>query len=110
MILGIIYILFIIATMYLIVRDKRNSLRSKSGKESEQVALKDKKIALLIIVSTMLLYYVIGYFLKTDMLNAITPRRNGVTFSFIGVALLLITSLAISYIVEKFRKNKKDKN
>jgi|GEM_PF-2725103 len=104
-ILGVIYLVFILLTMFLIVRDKKNS--KKIGKSIEPNK-SDKKVALLIILCTMLMYYIIGYIFNTDILNFITFRKNGVSFSFIGMGLLLITSLFIGYIIgKKFRSSDK---
>lgn len=100
-ILGVIYLLFIILTMFLIVRDKKNP--RKIG-ESTQANKAEKKVALLIILCTMLMYYIIGYIFNTDILNFITFRKNGVSFSFIGMGLLVITSLFIGYIINYIEK------
>lgn len=103
-ILGVIYVVFILLTMFLIVRDKKNARRISKSIEPNKA---DRKVALLIILCTMLMYYVIGYIFNTDILNFITFRKNGVSFSFIGMGLLLITSLFIGYIINYIEKNSK---
>jgi len=105
LILGLIYIVFIMLTVSLIVRDKRNSKKNKEVNEIIAVNPRDKKIALLIVLCTMLIYYFIGYIFNTDIVNAIALRKNGVSFSFIGMILLLITSLFIGYIIDIIRKH-----
>jgi uncharacterized membrane protein (DUF485 family) len=70
---------------------------------------RDKKVALIIVLSTMLIYYIIGYIFKTDILNAITLRKNGVNFSFIGIVLLFITSIVIGNIIDFIRKSRERK-
>lgn len=64
-------------------------------------------IYIIFIMLTMLLYYIIGYIVKTDILNAITLRKSGV--SFIGVILLFVTSMMITYIVEFIKKDRENK-
>lgn len=110
LILGGIYITFIILTMFLIVRDRRNSIKNKDINERIVVNAKDKKLAFIIVLCTMLIYYIIGYIFKTDIFNAITLRKNGVSFSFIGMILLFITSLLIGYIVDIIRKKREGTN
>lgn len=106
LILGLIYITFIILTMFLIVRDRRNSIKNKDANKRIAVNPRDKKIALLIVLCTMLIYYIIGYIFKADIFNVITLRKNGVSFSFIGMILLFITSLSIGYIVDIIRRKR----
>lgn len=64
----------------------------------------NKKIGLLIVLGTMLMYYIIGYFLNTDILNAITFRKDGVTFSIIGFILLPVTTMAICFMFKIIKK------
>ncbi|NLK96293.1 MAG: hypothetical protein GX275_14080 [Clostridiales bacterium] len=66
----------------------------------------NKKIILLIVLGTMFIYYIIGYFLNTDILNAFTFRKNGISFSIIGLILLIITTIAICFIIDVFTKKK----
>ena len=103
LILGIAYIAIIILTMLSLAKDGRNSQRNKNIKFNP----KDKKIALLIVLGIMFFYYIIGYIFKTDILNAITLRRNGVSFSFLGMILLIATSLLVVYIIEVIRKHRR---
>lgn len=65
---------------------------------------KDKKLSLIIVLGVFVAYYVIGYIFKTDILNAITFRRHGFSISFVGIFLLLTTTILIAYIVEAARK------
>ena len=106
LLLGLIYIAFIIITMFLLVKDKKYYKKNKDDNENVSINSKDKKIAFLIVIGTMLFYYIIGYIFKTDILNAITLRKNGVTFSFLGVFLLFITSILTSFLVEPIKKNR----
>lgn len=106
LIVGLIYISFIMLTMFLVIKDKRNSYKNKDSNKNKAVNPIDKKIALLIVLCTMFMYYIIGYLFKTDILNAITFRKNGVSYSFIGVILLIVTTLIIGYVIEKIKINK----
>jgi Na+/H+ antiporter NhaD/arsenite permease-like protein len=74
-ILGLIYIAFTMVTMFLLVKDKKNYQKNKDGDESVSINSKYKKVAFLIVLCTMLLYYIIGCIFKTDILNAITLRK-----------------------------------
>lgn len=67
---------------------------------------KDTRISISIVLCTIFAYYVLGYILKTDILNAVTIRKNGVSFSFIGIFLLIITSSIIGYIFNIIKSNK----
>ena len=91
--------------MFLVVRDRKNSKKNNDFNKGIPINPRDKKIALIIVLCTMLIYYIIGHIFKTDILNAITLRKNGVTFSFIGIILLFITSIVIGNIVDSIRKN-----
>jgi uncharacterized membrane protein (DUF485 family) len=71
---------------------------------------KDKKITIQMIVvmlSVYFSYYIIGYLLDTDMLNAITPRKGEVTFSFIGFVLLFVTTILVKLAIDTFKKRNK---
>ena len=105
-IVGLIYISFIMFTLFLVVKDKSNSYKNKDYNKNKAVNPIDKKIALLIVLCTMFMYYIIGYLFKTDILNAITFRKNGVSYSFIGVILLFVTTLIIGYVIEKISKSR----
>ena len=104
MYIGLIYISLIILTCLLLVKDRK---KLKKNKGINNITPKDKKIAILIVLSTILLYYILGYIFKTDILNFITFRKHGVTYSFIGLLLLVSTSLFIVYIIEVIKKSKK---
>ncbi len=58
-------------------------------------------------LSTYGIYYFIGYLLNTDILNAITPHKNGFSVSFVGIFLLIGTSCFLVYVIENYWKNKK---
>lgn len=103
-IIGVIYIAFIMITMYLVVRDRKYPKISKEVNKKIAVSSKDKKLAIIILISTYYIYYLIGYLLKTDMLNAFTLRKSGVSISFIGILLLLITSVLVGKIIDVIRK------
>jgi hypothetical protein len=57
--------------------------------------MNDKTLSLLICVGTLAALYFIGFLMKTDILNIITPHKNGFTFSFIGALVWLIISIFI---------------
>jgi hypothetical protein len=57
-----------------------------------------------VMLAVYFMYYFIGFLFNTDMFNAITPQENGVSFSFIGIFLLLVTSLLILNVIDKYRK------
>jgi ABC-type Mn2+/Zn2+ transport system permease subunit len=92
--------------MFLVVRDRKKSNKNNNVNKDIVVNPRDKKIALIIVLSTMLIYYIIGYIFKTDILNAITLRKNGVNFSFIGIVLLFITSIVVGNIIDFTRKSR----
>lgn len=98
MILILIYIIFIMVTMFLIVKDKKGS------KKNEKMNKGNKKTALLIVLCTMLAYYLIGYILNTDVLNVFTLKENGISFSFIGMILLFITYIALRCVIDIIKK------
>lgn len=100
-----IYIIFIMMTIVLLVRDRKYPKATKTGSKSIPVSPKDMKLAIIIVLCTYLAYYFIGYLLKTDALNAFTLHRNGISISFIGIFLLLVTSLLVGYIIDVIRKS-----
>ncbi len=111
-IIGVIYIAFIMVTMYLVVRDRKYSKITREVNGKDPVSSEDKKLAIIILLCTYFVYYFIGYLLKTDILNAFTFRKNGVSISFIGIFLLIITSLLVRKIIniirEKISKRKNE--
>lgn len=109
LIIGLVYILFILVTMFLLVRDKRYLKKNKADNEKILITFKDKKIAILIILCTMLIYYIIGCIFKTDIFNVITVRKNGASVSFIGIILVLITSMMIGFMIDAIRKKREKK-
>ena len=106
LLLGLIYISFIIVTMFLLVKDRNTYKKNKDSTKNILLNPNDKKIAFLIVICIMLFYYIMGYIFKTDILNPITFRKNGVTFSFIGVILLFISSILITFVIEFIKKKK----
>ena len=71
---------------------------------------KNKKLtilSILVIFSVYFVYYFIGYLVNTDILNAITPHRNGFSISFYGIFLLFGTSLLVVYFIGKYREKRK---
>jgi hypothetical protein len=52
------------------------------------------------------MFYITGLIFNTDMLNAITPGENGFSVSFIGILLLLITSIVVLKIINKVQPKK----
>lgn len=104
MYIGLIYILLIVLTCFLLAKDRKNL---KKYKNINNINPKDKKLAILIVLSVIFLYYIIGHIFKTDILNFITFRKHGVTYSFIGLLLLIGTSLFIGYIIEVIMKKRK---
>ena len=69
--------------------------------------LLDSKVKKITIVTLLLSYsilYLIGYGFRTDMLNAITIRPNGMSISLVGVVLLGFITLAFNFIYVKYRK------
>ncbi len=75
-IIGVIYIAFIMVTMYLVVRDRKCPKITKEVNIKGLDSSKDKKLAIIILLCTYFAYYFIGYLLKTDILNAFTFRKN----------------------------------
>jgi hypothetical protein len=65
---------------------------------------KDKILAILIVLGTYFVYYFIGYLFNTDVLNAVTFRKNGMTISFIGIFILFATPFFVIYIIQVIRK------
>lgn len=103
LILSMLYIVFILLTLFLLVRDNKNSRKNITASGNSV----DKKIALIILLTTMLVYYVLGWLFNADFINAITFRKNGVTFSLLGALLLIVTSLGVGYIVDAISKKSK---
>lgn len=99
-IMGVVYIAFIMITMYLVVRDRKYPKSTKKIPVSSEV----KRRAIIILFCTYFVYYLIGYLFKTDILNAITFRKDGASISFIGIALLLITYVLVEKIIDAIRK------
>jgi hypothetical protein len=60
----------------------------------------NKKMVFIILITVYFIYFIIGLIFKTDILNAVTFRRNGMSISFIGILLLIFTTLLIGYIIE----------
>lgn len=100
MVLEITYIVFIIMIMGFLVKAKMHLKMTKEGNKNTFVNPRDKKLVIVIVLSIYILYYLIGWLLKTDMLNPVTIRTNGATFSFVGIILLTITSLLVGYIID----------
>lgn len=107
--LGYIYIIFIIGTMFLILKDSKNSKGNRAVNKEITTNKKYKKIARIIVLCTMLIYYIIGRILKNDIFNAITVTDNGCSISFIGIILVFITSIAILFIYDFIRKRREEK-
>jgi len=80
--------------MFLLVKDRKNSKKNTTDNKDIIISKKDKKIALIIVLSTMFIYYIIGYIFKTDILNPIT---------------LIITVLIIGKIIDFISKSKEMK-
>lgn len=104
MYIELIYISLIVIICFSLVKDRKNL---KKYREINNINPKDKKLAILILLSVILMYRIIGYIFNIDTVNFITNRENGITFSFIGLFLLICTSLLIVYIIEVIKKNKK---
>lgn len=68
--------------------------------------MNDKKLTLLIFVATLLVLYILGYLMNTEILSIVTFHKNGSTFSFIGVLLWLIISFTILYAIQVYKKKK----
>lgn len=64
----------------------------------------NKKMVFIILITVYFIYFIIGLIFKTDILNAVTFRRNGMSISFIGILLLIFTTLLIGYIIEIIMK------
>lgn len=107
--LGYIYIIFIIGTMFLILKDSKNSKGNRAVNKEITTNKKYKKIARIIVPCTMLIYYIIGRIFKNDIFNAITVTDNGCSISFIGIILVFITSIAILFIYDFIRKRREEK-
>ena len=98
-------------TMKLVIRDRKYPKNTKEVNKKIPVSSEEKKRAIIILFCTYFVYYLIGYKLKTDILNAITFRKYGTTISFIGIALLLITYALVEKIIYVIRmKINKRKN
>lgn len=110
MVLAYIYIIFIIGTMFLVVKDRKNSNKNHNINKRVVANSRDKKIALIIVSFTMLIYKIIGYIFKTDIFNFITYRKNGFSVSFIGLVLLFFTSIVIGNIIDILGKVEKGKS
>jgi hypothetical protein len=65
---------------------------------------KDKLLAILIVLGIYFVYYVIGYLFNTEVLNAVTVRKHGMSISFVGIFMLFATSFFIVYLIKAFRK------
>ncbi|VYU32817.1 hypothetical protein [Clostridium tertium] len=99
----IVILLVVVFGLVMIVKD--NKLVNKRKEESKNnITKKDKRSAYIIILSTIIGYYILSYLLDLDILNFITFRKNGSTFSFIGLILLIVTSLIISFIYENIKR------
>ena len=102
-------LLIIVFGLFMIVRDKKSDNIRKNEELKNNITKKDKRVVYIIIFSTVVGYYILSYLLDLDILNFITFRENGITFSFVGLILLVGTSLIIGLIYEKL-KNKRIEN
>ena len=64
MYIGLIYILLIVLTCFLLAKDRKNL---KKYKNINNISPKDKKLAILIVLSVIFLYYIIGHIFKTAL-------------------------------------------
>ncbi|TGY41511.1 hypothetical protein E5347_12335 [Clostridium sartagoforme] len=103
------WLLIIVFGLFMIVRDKKSDNIRKNEELKNNITKKDKRVVYIIIFSTVFGYYILSYLLDLDILNFITFRENGITFSFVGLILLVSTSLIIGLIYEKL-KNKRIEN
>jgi hypothetical protein len=53
---------------------------------------KDMILAFLTLIGTYFVYYYIGYLLNTDVLNAVTYRKDGMTYRWFRFSNLLSTT------------------
>ena len=104
MLIGVLYIAFIMITMYLVVRDMKYPKLPKEVTKKIPVSSKYKKVAIIIVLCTYLFYYLIGNLLKTDMPIAFTLNKNGSSISFIGLFLLFVTSVLVGHIFDAVKK------
>ena len=106
LILEIIFILFIIGTMTLLIKDWKYAKINKE--DNVKINPKDKKLTIVIILFTQLVFYLIGRFLKTDKFNMITFYKDGINISFEAIFLVFFISKIVAYTIEPFKN--KDKN
>ena len=102
-----IFIVLIIMKRISLVFGKGNSEIIKSSNKNISINSKDMKLIILIMVCINFVCHVIDYLFNTDMISAITYHKGGgMTISFIGVFILLITYLLIiSMIYLEKKKN-----
>jgi Na+/H+-translocating membrane pyrophosphatase len=93
--------------MYWIIKEKKHY--KKHIDNNEKNLTNDKRIGILIILSIIFIYYIIGYIFKTDILNVITLRKNGISISFVGIILVFITSVLVIFIINFTNNTKKNK-
>lgn len=109
-IIGIIYIVFIMITIYLVVRDRKHPNITRDVNEKILVNSKADKLTIIIGICTCVMYSIIGYCLKTDMLIPVTVHKNGGSISFVGIILWVVTTLVIRFIIEIGKKIYKRKS
>lgn len=99
-------LLIIVFGLFMIVRGNKSDNIRKNEELKNNITKKEKRVVYIIIFSTVVGYYILSYLLDLDILNFITFRENGITFSFVGLILLVGTSLIIGLIYEKLKSKK----
>lgn len=99
-IIGLIYIAFIIITMYLVVRDRKHPKITKEVTKKAMINSKTDKLTIIVGICTYVIYNIIGCLLKTDILIPVTVRKSGGSISFVGIILWVVTTLLIRFIIK----------
>lgn len=76
----------------------------KEGKKNISNSFDDKKRMIIIVLCTYFIYRLISYLFNIDIISAFTTHKNGGNVSFIGISILIVTSLLIEKNIDK-RKN-----
>lgn len=61
-------------------------------------------LLIVVMLGVYLMYYLVGILFDTEIFNAITLQDNGFSVSFIGVILLVVTSVLVTKFIPNIKK------
>jgi len=100
----VLTILYIIMTTVLLLNFRKYPKTLKEGRKNISNNFNDKKRMIIIVLCTYFVYRLISYLFNIDIISAFTSHKNISNISFIGIFILIATSLLIEKDIDK-RKN-----